>query len=1082
MEVIMFNHIVSEADITAIKSLSYQERESLMLAINGTEPNNILAPAKNGGFICPICGNGSGKDATGVIPTLENGIWLYGCRRGDCQFNGDLIKIISKVNNINKDTFDGFCKVLAIGAEICHINYHSSNKFYNLNAVASSTNLKNKPVKDYSKFLSFTRENLKSWLDSIGGLWRDLTFETLQHFNCGFFPEWGKEKTPRIIIPANNTNFLARLAIPLESLPIKIQKTVKPKQHAGIKTLFNSIALESDLAIIVVEGYIDAMSIWQATKDKFPVVALGGADGGNILLTEIDKLFKDKLSKPKFILLFDSDETGRKSAKDLCEKLIQINCPAVVNFLSDKDSKIDANDILQKNPSELEKVIDNIYETSSESLKNISSKIDIEKKIKIWSDANGTINPNTLQEIYDSEDFLNKLKIENLTVSKVTDDKTIRAVALCKFYDFFASCYTNFINQLVVAKENARKNIRSASKEKSNDAPDVEFIGLAKLPLSDYRRNIEINVSKVRREHQEYQKKLAQELAREKSAEHQAFLSAMTTRTNCPDAPIELTLPIAFESTFSPEGITAVIKGVRRKIALTPILPTKKFIDPESNLTNYEIAIRDEKGIWKRAIFDAQTIADSKKILALTDYGAYFSGQEAKSLSSYLMHLIGDPANRYKIPICKMYQQTGWTDDSFTKFIYPPGDGENFIVRGGNFDFVRAFSTRGDYGKWVQMFKKVKSTSIVARLVIGAAASAPLIHLLNLRNLQLHLATPSGNGKSAAVKFALSIFGNPEKIKFKFDGTANSFDTMGLLFNDLPSFIDELQSANKKIRENIDTLIYNFESGVNRSRNRKDNTLQTRKYFRGVRISTGEQSLTTEFSGEGAISRILEITRSEIFSDDFAVEIHQFVKQHYGQVGKKWIDYIIANDAKIQQDYNFLESEYGKKEKNLMPNHISTIAAFHTALIHFENMLGFNRDIAIEECIADFYSLIKDLPRKNLSTNISRAFQTVREFISSHPRYFKVQTQDGKKFVFPEGDAYEIYGVKFRDGTIGFFPRALREILKDFPSANAVIRGFGENNFFDTSNNPKHPFQKVRRVDENSVWLYVFSEKVMSID
>ena len=57
-------------------------------------------------------------------------------------------------------------------------------------------------------------------------------------------------------------------------------------------------------------------------------------------------------------------------------------------------------------------------------------------------------------------------------------------------------------------------------------------------------------------------------------------------------------------------------------------IATKKFIDQKSNLTNYEIAIRDENGIWKRAIFDAQTIADSKKILTLTDYGAYFSGKE----------------------------------------------------------------------------------------------------------------------------------------------------------------------------------------------------------------------------------------------------------------------------------------------------------------------------------------------------------------------------------------------------------------------------------------------------------------------
>lgn len=1075
----MFNIFVSEMDVSAIKSLSYRDREILKNVINRTEPNKFLAAAKNGGFICPICGNGSGKDATGVTPTLNNDVWLYGCRRGDCLFNGDLLKIIANVNNIDKNNFEGFCELLAIGAKICHINYSDLHSFYDLHSTTSSENSKRLP-KDYSRFLASAQANLESWFNSANGSWRGLTLNTLKHFGCGFFPQWGKEKTPRVIIPASNTTFLARLAVSIESLPINIQKTVKAKQHSGVKMLFNATALDSEKPILVVEGYIDAMSIWQATNGTLPVVALGGADAGKTLLDEIAKRSKEKNSiKPQFILLLDSDETGKKSAENLCAKLLQANCPTVATFLSETESKIDANDILQKDSAELQKIICEIYQSAEIALKEIAEKTAFEQKISTWSEVNGSINPDTLQEIHSAQKFLSKLTVENFTISIVTDNKNIRSVAICKFYDFLIDYHTKFFNQFIAAKKNARDKMKIEEKAET-DTSDI--ISLAKFSLSDLRRTVDFQVSKIRKEHEDYQRHLAQESVQKKFDEQQAFLSTLTTRTNCPDAPIELALPISFESTFSHDGITAIIKGVRKQLTLTPILPTKKFINPDTNLTNYEVAIRDEKGIWRRSIFDAQTIADGKKILELTDFGANFSSQESKYLSSYLMHLIGDKENREKIPTCKMYRQPGWTDDSFTKFIYPPGDGENFIVRGGNFDFQQAFATRGSFGKWVQMFKKVKSASIVARIVIGAAASAPLIHLLNIRNLQLHLATPSGNGKSAAVKFALSIFGNPDKIKFKFDGTTNSFDTMGILFNDLPSFIDELQSANKKIRDNIDTLIYNFESGVNRSRNQKDNSLQTRKYFRGVRISTGEQTLTNEFSGEGAISRILEITHPQIFDNILAIEIHQFVKQHYGQVGKKWIEYIIANDDKILQDYAFLESEYRKKEKNLMPNHISSVAAFHTALIHLQTMLNFNYTLAKKECIADFEILIKELPRKNLATNVRRALQTVREFISSHPRYFKVQAQDGKKFTFPDGDAYEIYGIKFNDGTVGIFPRALREILKDFPSSNAIIRGFGEHNFFESADNPKHPFQKVQRMEEKSIWLYVFTKDSLESD
>ena len=139
----MFNIVVSETDISAVKSLSYKDREILKDAINKTDPNNFLTPVKNGGFVCPVCGNSSRKNATGVTPTLDNDVLLYGCRRCDCLCNDDLLKIIVNVNNINKNTFEGFCETLAIGAQICRINVNNFDSFYDLHLTTSSENSKN---------------------------------------------------------------------------------------------------------------------------------------------------------------------------------------------------------------------------------------------------------------------------------------------------------------------------------------------------------------------------------------------------------------------------------------------------------------------------------------------------------------------------------------------------------------------------------------------------------------------------------------------------------------------------------------------------------------------------------------------------------------------------------------------------------------------------------------------------------------------------------------------------------------------------------------------------------------------------
>lgn len=75
---------------------------------------------------------------------------------------------------------------------------------------------------------------------------------------------------------------------------------------------------------------------------------------------------------------------------------------------------------------------------------------------------------------------------------------------------------------------------------------------------------------------------------------------------------------------------------------------------------------------WRRSIFDAQTIADGKKILELTDFGANFSSQKSKYLSSYLMHLIGDRENREKFQLVRCTnKQIGRTILSQSLFIRP---------------------------------------------------------------------------------------------------------------------------------------------------------------------------------------------------------------------------------------------------------------------------------------------------------------------------------------------------------------------------------------------------------------------------
>lgn len=179
---------------------------------------------------------------------------------------------------------------------------------------------------------------------------RGLTLETLRHFGCGYLSDWiltksraefvcglyvkeftGEPKhlpppSKRIIIPTPSMEHLNGVAT--ERLEVN---QAYWKQHAGSMELFGDLnAINSDL-IVVVEGEVDAMSIWQCSSGQIAVVAILGC--GNWKKTLLPKL--KELREKKLLLLLDADAAGKKSANKLLADLLARGCLAVTKYLYD---------------------------------------------------------------------------------------------------------------------------------------------------------------------------------------------------------------------------------------------------------------------------------------------------------------------------------------------------------------------------------------------------------------------------------------------------------------------------------------------------------------------------------------------------------------------------------------------------------------------------------------------------------------------------------------------------------------------------------------------------------------------------
>lgn len=707
--------------------------------------------------------------------------------------------------------------------------------------------------------------------------------------------------------------------------------------------------------------------------------------------------------------------------------------------------------------------------------KSFQSDEDVEKILN-WQKHNGEIDPETLKYLKDAKSYLEKLKVDDITAGIILSSQTKHAVANCLFYDFYSDCATNFVTRMKSAIQTAKEKVKSATAE--NPIAD-EIKSLSSIRPSDFEKAVSVIVTETKNKHKNFVSKFNVEKA--KKLREQYEQAPLTTRTNCPDCPVDLVLP--YQTSFEKSrGIFANDdKGRPKCISRTPLVPTRQFVNPEGS-HHYEIAINTYADHWQKVIYDAESLLNAKNVMNLVNDGARFSSKTAADISEWLATILSIPENQESIQRVNIYNQPGWTDETCTEFIYPQNE-EKYLVRTKNFDYEKAFAKRGEKSEWLKMFNKVLNKSAVTRLTLGAAFSAPLVNVLNIRNLQLHLSCPSGNGKTALVKFATSAYGNPEKFKFKFNGTSNSFETQSTLFNDLPSWLEELQSANKKQRENIDQVIYDYESGIGRGRNTKNNFLQKQKYFRGCRISTGEQNLTNQFSGEGAISRILEITRADIFDNDFAIEIHQFCAENFGHFGQEWINYIIEYKADFRKKFDDFEKNY---RGGLMSNHVTTFAACHTALLFFCKMLEIDTDDIEDKLLSDFYDFVAsgELPTKDRATNASRALQTVAETVASHPKFFKAEKYDSdtdevKLGNSDEGSAMYDYGFILKNGDVAIYPSALREILKDYPSVDALIRNFAENDYLECGTNEKRPYQKQAKYNGIPRWVYRFKKATL---
>lgn len=326
--------------------------------------------ARDGGYVCPVCGNGSGKDGTGV-KLIRGQTFRYKCFK--CGTSGDVINFYAAEHHLSNA--EAIIEVI---------------KLYGLDTAG---NISVSKVVDWQsgttelaeelKFASVIAEDISRATENLNGTdyfsRRGISNEVAVRYNCGFIRNWIHPKkrddknvvpSDRVIIPTSAESYVARAVDENNRIP---------KMKAGASNIFNVEVLKtSQQNVVVVEGEFDALSVIEAGNDA---IALGST-------TNVDRflswLKENNVSPQKPLIIdLDNDDAGKMAMKKLSEGLRKMQIryfPVSLVLANCKDQ----NESLVKFRDEFIARVVRIPQIIKELKKNARQNLSDSAKVKKW--------------------------------------------------------------------------------------------------------------------------------------------------------------------------------------------------------------------------------------------------------------------------------------------------------------------------------------------------------------------------------------------------------------------------------------------------------------------------------------------------------------------------------------------------------------------------------------------------------------------------------------------------------------------------------------------------------------------------
>lgn len=258
----------------------------------------------------------------------------------------------------------------------------------------------------------------------------------------------------------------------------------------------------------------------------------------------------------------------------------------------------------------------------------------------------------------------------------------------------------------------------------------------------------------------------------------------------------------------------------------------------------------------------------------------------------------------------------GWHGNTFVTPTGSIGEAEELVVFQNSHAIELAYVESGTLDEWRDFVAALAAGNTRLIFALSVAFAGALAEIAGEDSGGFHLRGASSSGKSTALKFAASVWGNPSTYVRLWRGTVNGLEGLATLHNDGLLILDEIGQIDPDDAGEAAYMLANGQGKVRASRNGLARSAQR---WRLLFLSAGEASLSAVMAQVGKRSTAgQEIRLADIEADagvgmgifetlhgypnaaTLALAIKEASAKYHGTTGKEWLRYLVANRTSLK--------------------------------------------------------------------------------------------------------------------------------------------------------------------------------------